>query len=147
MRPQAPGHSPRCARCLRRRVTNGVAPSDLSDFTLCKPEGLCYRRTCAQLAVVPGSSAVEQPAVNRLVAGSNPARGAKQNKRLARRALTPDRCGVRSGYNTILARFSRKAGIAEINYWLGSTDDATLQAAFLSIREPCSLPGPTPTSP
>ena len=25
----------------------------------------------------PGSSAVEQPAVNRLVAGSNPARGAK----------------------------------------------------------------------
>src|SRR5262249_11463196 len=27
--------------------------------------------------VVPGSSAVEQPAVNRLVAGSNPARGAK----------------------------------------------------------------------
>jgi hypothetical protein len=26
--------------------------------------------------VVPGSSAVEQPAVNRLVAGSNPARGA-----------------------------------------------------------------------
>ena len=28
----------------------------------------------------PGSSAVEQPAVNRLVAGSNPARGAKQNQ-------------------------------------------------------------------
>ena len=27
--------------------------------------------------MVPGSSAVEQPAVNRLVAGSNPARGAK----------------------------------------------------------------------
>src|SRR5262245_13335860 len=28
-------------------------------------------------AVFPGSSVVEQPAVNRLVAGSNPARGAK----------------------------------------------------------------------
>ena len=28
-------------------------------------------------ALFPGSSAVEQPAVNRLVAGSNPARGAK----------------------------------------------------------------------
>src|SRR5262249_52820967 len=34
----------------------------------------CYSRTLAR--VVPGSSAVEQPAVNRLVAGSNPARGA-----------------------------------------------------------------------
>ena len=30
----------------------------------------------------PGSSAVEQPAVNRLVAGSNPARGAKLKQRL-----------------------------------------------------------------
>jgi hypothetical protein len=30
--------------------------------------------------VFPGSSVVEQPAVNRLVAGSNPARGAKQNQ-------------------------------------------------------------------
>jgi hypothetical protein len=33
--------------------------------------------------VFPGSSAVEQPAVNRLVAGSNPARGAKPNQRLS----------------------------------------------------------------
>jgi hypothetical protein len=32
-------------------------------------------RACA-LPLFPGSSAVEQPAVNRLVAGSNPARGA-----------------------------------------------------------------------
>jgi hypothetical protein len=46
-------------------------------LALCKPEGLCYRRLLACAAVVPGSSAVEQPAVNRLVAGSNPARGAK----------------------------------------------------------------------
>jgi hypothetical protein len=30
--------------------------------------------------VFPGSSVVEQPAVNRLVAGSNPARGAKPNQ-------------------------------------------------------------------
>ena len=34
-------------------------------------------RVGARAAVFPGSSAVEQPAVNRLVAGSNPARGAK----------------------------------------------------------------------
>ena len=31
-------------------------------------------------ALFPGSSVVEQPAVNRLVAGSNPARGAKLNQ-------------------------------------------------------------------
>ena len=36
----------------------------------------------AVAAPIPGSSVVEQPAVNRLVAGSNPARGAKQNQRL-----------------------------------------------------------------
>ena len=35
----------------------------------------CYSRT--RLGAFPGSSAVEQPAVNRSVAGSNPARGAK----------------------------------------------------------------------
>jgi hypothetical protein len=51
-----------------------------ADFTLCKRKRLCYSRTLAR--VVPGSSAVEQPAVNRLVAGSNPARGA--NTKFAR---------------------------------------------------------------
>ena len=40
---------------------------------------LCYTRP---VAVFPGSSAVEQPAVNRLVAGSNPARGANFFKRV-----------------------------------------------------------------
>src|SRR5262245_7442545 len=48
-----------------------------ADFALCKARSLCYSRTLAR--VVPGSSAVEQPAVNRLVAGSNPARGAKSH--------------------------------------------------------------------
>src|SRR5690606_28128025 len=37
----------------------------------------------------PGSSAVEQPAVNRLVAGSNPARGANSFKGLADHRLAP----------------------------------------------------------
>ena len=59
--------------------TNGAIPRLMAkggvDFTLCKGKRLCYSRTLAR--VVPGSSAVEQPAVNRLVAGSNPARGAK----------------------------------------------------------------------
>jgi hypothetical protein len=58
--------------------TNGAIPRLMAkggaDFTLCKRKRLCYSRTLAR--VVPGSSAVEQPAVNRLVAGSNPARGA-----------------------------------------------------------------------
>src|SRR5215510_648635 len=45
-----------------------------ADFALCKGKRLCYSRTLAR--VVPGSSAVEQPAVNRLVDGSNPSRGA-----------------------------------------------------------------------
>jgi hypothetical protein len=40
------------------------------------------RVTPEHLASFPGSSAVEQPAVNRLVAGSNPARGAKQKQAL-----------------------------------------------------------------
>jgi hypothetical protein len=37
----------------------------------------------ARQLLFPGSSAVEQPAVNRLVAGSNPARGATKIKALA----------------------------------------------------------------
>ena len=44
--------------------------------SLCKAEGLCYRPDLPSAGVFPGSSVVEQPAVNRLVAGSNPARGA-----------------------------------------------------------------------
>jgi hypothetical protein len=44
---------------------------------LCISWPVCYSRTSQALsATFPGSSVVEQPAVNRLVAGSNPARGA-----------------------------------------------------------------------
>ncbi len=46
-----------------------------SDFA--NRKGLCYRPVAEAPALFPGSSVVEQPAVNRLVAGSNPARGAK----------------------------------------------------------------------
>ena len=50
-------------------------------FTLCKAGWLCYRRQST--IEFPGSSVVEQPAVRyRLVAGSNPARGANKFKRL-----------------------------------------------------------------
>ena len=46
-------------------------------FVLSKRDRLCYMRRAHASRLFPGSSAVEQPAVNRLVAGSNPARGAK----------------------------------------------------------------------
>ena len=45
------------------------------DLRLCKTPAFCYSRS-PFAAAFPGSSVVEQPAVNRLVAGSNPARGA-----------------------------------------------------------------------
>src|SRR5258708_724647 len=62
---QAPNAGPPSAR-------DGLIP-------LCKPQGLCYTQPGAKhwFALFLGSSVVEQPAVNRLVAGSNPARGAK----------------------------------------------------------------------
>jgi hypothetical protein len=45
----------------------------------------------ARQLLFPGSSAVEQPAVNRLVAGSNPARGAKQHQELSP-YCSPEKC-------------------------------------------------------
>ena len=48
-------------------------------------------------ALFPGSSVVEQPAVNRLVAGSNPARGAKLNQWLMRNTATSE---VRPNFST-----------------------------------------------
>ena len=52
---------------------------------------LLYATALARAAAIfPGSSVVEQPAVNRLVAGSNPARGAKQIKQLARSTSEPN---------------------------------------------------------
>ncbi len=42
---------------------------------------LLYATRAHMLLLFPGSSVVEQPAVNRLVAGSNPARGAKFQKK------------------------------------------------------------------
>src|SRR3954463_13717383 len=39
--------------------------------------GFCYRPSAINDALFPGSSVVEHSTVNRMVAGSNPARGAK----------------------------------------------------------------------
>ena len=61
---------------------------------LCNGQAVCYmpRHRCC-FALFPGSSVVEQPAVNRLVAGSNPARGANNFKHLARNR-TPKCCNI-----------------------------------------------------
>src|SRR5215467_1747576 len=61
------------------------------------------RSGCAR-ALVPGSSAVEQPAVNRLVAGSNPARGAKLFKHLVFWAEALEKAGATSRATTYTVR-------------------------------------------
>jgi hypothetical protein len=65
---------------LRQMRAFGAHGSELS--RLCKAVGLCYEAPCRSTGLFPGSSVVEQPAVNRLVAGSNPARGAKPDQSL-----------------------------------------------------------------
>jgi hypothetical protein len=57
-----------------RAFREALASKGRTHFPLCKPRGLCYTQPARTLFL--GSSVVEQPAVNRLVAGSNPARGA-----------------------------------------------------------------------
>jgi hypothetical protein len=56
-------------------------------FVLCKARRLCYtlRRANPWFRLFLGSSAVEHSTVNRMVAGSNPARGANQIKYLAQK--------------------------------------------------------------
>jgi hypothetical protein len=56
--------------------------------------------------VFPGSSAVEQPAVNRLVAGSNPARGASQIKHLAQISSAENSLGAPLGAPSLNAHLS-----------------------------------------
>ncbi len=62
---------------------------DFGRFTLCKTRCLCYRRPIAASAVFLGSSAVEHSTVNRMVAGSNPARGANKFNHLSKPPPVP----------------------------------------------------------
>ena len=52
--------------------------SGAGHFVLCKPKRLCYTQRAREhvCRLFLGSSAVEHSTVNRMVAGSNPARGA-----------------------------------------------------------------------
>ena len=55
-------------------------PRPAGHLVLCKPERLCYTLPARErlFRLFLGSSAVEHSTVNRMVAGSNPARGAKR---------------------------------------------------------------------
>jgi hypothetical protein len=55
------------------------------ELVLCKPERLCYTLPAREplFRLFLGSSAVEHSTVNRMVAGSNPARGAKSDQALS----------------------------------------------------------------
>src|SRR5690349_16099369 len=55
-------------------------PTRTCELVLGKPKPLCYTlRACEPMfRLFLGSSAVEHPTVNRMVAGSNPARGASK---------------------------------------------------------------------
>src|SRR5579859_5512280 len=75
-----PTHSPSIPLTVNRK-----AASNDKEMLLGKARSLCYTRVLL-LAPFPGSSVVEQPAVNRLVAGSNPARGATSVRNCERRA-------------------------------------------------------------
>ena len=68
-----------------RRVRKVVYSTESRGYKL-PPQA---ERAFAAPDLIPGSSAVEQPAVNRLVAGSNPARGANYFRGLGGNRLTP----------------------------------------------------------
>jgi hypothetical protein len=58
---------------------------DTGYFVLCKSKRLCYTLPAREhFRSFLGSSAVEHSTVNRMVAGSNPARGASEIKHLAK---------------------------------------------------------------
>jgi hypothetical protein len=87
--------------------------------------GLCYMRPTRTSRLFPGSSVVEQPAVNRLVAGSNPARGAnKINKLVASRVsknTTEFDLGPHPGPQIANFVWSRRMGLRDAirDWWDG----------------------------
>jgi|SRR6476646_7557095 hypothetical protein len=97
-----------------RRVPDGVEHSAAMNSD-CRSVGSASRRLAnrrssglygaiaafaAETALIPGSSVVEQAAVNRWVAGSNPARGANQIGGLDSKAVRPpERCQAAGQYS------------------------------------------------
>jgi len=101
-----PGSSHRLAGGRKRRqivVPHGLSgpassQSAARDLVLCKPERLCYTLPAREplFRLFLGSSAVEHSTVNRMVAGSNPARGASYGLYVLRHdRLNLDQRGIR----------------------------------------------------
>lgn len=87
-------------RLLERRQAVIPACRSGGGIGLCMRPPFCYTHQPNRWRLFPGSSAVEQPAVNRLVAGSNPARGAKRNQRLNVKFSSAKKLKIRLGQHT-----------------------------------------------
>src|ERR1700689_2905865 len=87
------GLQPPQAHAAKAAVARQASPTGIPRvFAAFKaPPALLYACRTRDLLSFPGSSVVEQPAVNRLVAGSNPARGAKQNQSLTAKSSDVNR--------------------------------------------------------
>src|SRR6516225_7215181 len=92
-------------------------PGGDGHLVLCKPKMLCYTlRACEHVCrLFLGSSAVEHPTVNRMVAGSNPARGANDFNLLS---LIAGPCRDRRALRRIADRLNQ---ISKASFRHGST--------------------------
>ena len=76
-----PGERKRRQIIVAQGLSGPASPKRTTgDLVLCKPERLCYTLPAREplFRLFLGSSAVEHSTVNRMVAGSNPARGASK---------------------------------------------------------------------
>jgi hypothetical protein len=103
-----PGHpDDEALRRPPRLADRRRAPSPPSFCRWPKPGRFVIRHRPRCFGLFPGSSVVEQPAVNRLVAGSNPARGAKQFNHLNLQRHLTITSRVRQGYASHRTRRQR----------------------------------------
>ena len=76
LHPPSPASAGYGGQALRTKAARRSSSAG-GPFILCKAVGLCYRPVAEGPGLFPGSSAVERSTVNRNVAGSIPAQGAK----------------------------------------------------------------------
>jgi hypothetical protein len=116
-------------RLPRFNSGRGLQPSLLRSFGSANQIKACFQSRhgfvigsirARAAALFPGSSVVEQPAVNRLVAGSNPARGAKQSQALsviAGRAVRTSKIGFGSSSGSIVQNSLRSSPRKRLRRW------------------------------
>src|SRR5580692_3391062 len=105
-------------------------PSARPIWFFAKARGLCYTLLALRtiLASFLGSSAVEHSTVNRMVAGSNPARGANQINYLAAFLKPSKRLCVGAGWANGLPRIA----IACPDRWVGACFPTRSHEAYTS---------------